>query len=161
MTIGNLLGGRLADGNLPRTLIGALLALAVAQTLLALTSAWLVPLVVFIFAVGAASAVTSPAIQTRLMDVAGENQSIAAALNHSALNIGNSLGAFLGGVVITLGWGFTMPAWVGVALALAGVGLAALSFGTERRTASPADLEGARPPASAPQPVATGPTRTP
>ena len=62
------------------------------------------------------------------MDVAGDNQSIAAALNHSALNMGNSLGAFLGGTVIAIGWGFVAPAWVGVVLALSGFVLAVVSL---------------------------------
>jgi DHA1 family inner membrane transport protein len=133
MTLGNLLGGYFADRDLRRTLLGGLIALAVVQSLLALTAAWILPLVLFVFLVGAASSLTSPVIQTRLMDVAGDNQSIAAALNHSALNIGNSMGAFLGGLVIAAGWGFVMPAWVGVALAVAGFGVAVLSFGLERR----------------------------
>jgi DHA1 family inner membrane transport protein len=76
----------------------------------------------------------SPAIQTRLMDVAGESQSIAAALNHSALNLGNSLGAFLGGVAITLGFGFVAPEWVGAVLALLGLGITGISYGVEKRT---------------------------
>jgi DHA1 family inner membrane transport protein len=58
--------------------------------LLALTCGWIVTLVVFVFGVGVVSSALSPSIQTRLMDVAGDNQSIAAALNHSALNIGNA-----------------------------------------------------------------------
>ena len=66
------------------------------------------------------------------MDVAEDNQSIAAALNHSALNIGNALGAFLGGAVIALGLGFAAPAWVGVVLALAGLGIAIVSLRLER-----------------------------
>ena len=74
----------------------------------------------------------SPAIQTRLMDVAGDNQSIAAAMNHSALNIGNGLGAFLGGTVIGLGWGFTAPAWTGAVLALIGLGILTIAYRAER-----------------------------
>ena len=85
------------------------------------------------------SSALSPTIQTRLMDVAEDNQSIAAALNHSALNIGNALGAFLGGVVIAAGWGFIAPTWVGVALALGGLALALVSLSIERsRVAVPA-----------------------
>ena len=95
------------------------------SALLALTAQWIVALGFFVFATGFVSSVLSPTIQTRLMDVAEDNQSIAAALNHSALNIGNSLGAFLGGVVIASGWGFAAPAWVGVALAVGGLGIAA------------------------------------
>jgi DHA1 family inner membrane transport protein len=84
-----------------------------------------------VLATGFVSSVLSPTIQTRMMDVAGDNQSIAAALNHSALNIGNALGAFLGGVVIALGLGFIAPAWVGVALALAGLLIAVVSLRLE------------------------------
>lgn len=136
MTVGNLLGGRLADRDLRRTLLWGLALLIVVQVLLALTSAWIVTLVVFVFAVGVVSSVLSPSIQTRLMDVAGDNQSIAAALNHSALNIGNATGAALGGVVIAAGFGFVAPVWVGAALAAAGLVLALVSFGVERRTSA-------------------------
>ena len=141
MTVGNLLGGVLADRNLRATLIGGLAVLALVQAALALTASHIVPLVVFVFLIGVASAVTSPAIQTRLMDVAGDNQAIAAALNHSALNIGNSLGAALGGIVIAWGWGFVMPSWVGTALALLGLGIAVLAFTLESRARSLADRD--------------------
>lgn len=133
MTAGNLVGGLLADIDLRRTLVGGLVALALVLVLLALTAHWIWALAFFVFATGFVSSVLSPTIQTRLMDVAQDNQSIAAALNHSALNIGNSLGAFLGGVVIAAGWGFVAPAWVGVALALAGLALAAASLMSERQ----------------------------
>ncbi|WP_283205752.1 MFS transporter [Microbacterium sp. 2FI] len=135
MTIGNLVGGHLADVDLKRTLVGGLLALAVVQALLAVTSHWIWALAFFVFLTGFVSAALSPTIQTRLMDVAEDNQSIAAALNHSALNIGNALGAFLGGLVIAAGWGFVAPAWVGVLLALGGLGIAVASLAAERRRA--------------------------
>ncbi|ALJ21242.1 MFS transporter [Microbacterium sp. No. 7] len=135
MTVGNLLGGRYADIDLRRTLLRSLVALAAVLVLLALTAGWIVCLIVFVFLTGALGSVLAPAIQTRLMDVAGDNQSIAAALNHSALNIGNSLGAFLGGVVIAWGWGFTAPAWTGVVLALLGLAFAVASYRAEDRGA--------------------------
>lgn len=135
MTVGNLIGGHLADIDLKRTLIGGLIALAVVQTLLALTAQWIWAVAFFVFATGLVASILSPTIQTRLMDVAEDNQSIAAALNHSALNMGNSLGAFLGGLVIAVGWGFVAPAWVGVALALCGLALALVSLAVERRRA--------------------------
>jgi DHA1 family inner membrane transport protein len=133
MTIGNFAGGVLADRNLTRTLVGGFVGLALVQVLLALTAQGIWALAVFIFATGLISAAVSPAIQTRLMDVAEDNQSIAAALNHSALNMGNSLGAFLGGAVIAIGWGFVAPAWVGVALALSGLVLAIVSLSVAKR----------------------------
>lgn len=133
MTVGNLVGGHLADVNLRRTLFFGLVALAAVLSLLALTAANIYAVGVFIFATGFVSAMLSPAIQTRLMDVAGDNQSIAAALNHSALNMGNSMGAFLGGVVIAGGFGFVAPAWVGVGLAIGGLAIAAISLSRDRR----------------------------
>ncbi|MBN6190155.1 MFS transporter [Microbacterium sp. SSW1-47] len=135
MTAGNLVGGHLADIDLRRTLLGGLAAMGVVFALLAVLSFWIVSLGLLVVLVGFVSSVLSPTIQTRLMDVAGDNQSIAAAMNHSALNVGNSLGAFLGGVVIALGWGFTAPAWTGAALAVAGLLIALLSYGVEARRA--------------------------
>ena len=133
MTIGNLVGGHLADIDQRRTLLLGLAALAVVLALLALTAQWIFAVAFLVFATGLVSSALSPAIQTRLMDVAGDNQSIAAALNHSALNLGNSMGAFLGGLVITAGFGFAAPAWAGVALALAGLAIAIVSFAVDRR----------------------------
>jgi DHA1 family inner membrane transport protein len=66
------------------------------------------------------------------MEVAGESQVIGAALNHSAMNLGNSFGAYLGGAVIAAGLGFSAPGWVGVVLALAGVVLTTISFAMQR-----------------------------
>ncbi|MBT2485459.1 MULTISPECIES: MFS transporter [unclassified Microbacterium] len=138
MTAGNLVGGHLADINLRRTLLTGLAIMAVVFALLAVVSLWIVGLGLVVLIVGFVSSALSPTIQTRLMDVAEDNQSIAAALNHSALNIGNTLGAFLGGTVIAVGWGFTAPAWAGAALAVAGLLIALLSYRIEaRRTAVP------------------------
>jgi DHA1 family inner membrane transport protein len=132
MTVGNLLGGRMADRNLSRTLLAGMSALALVLVLLAVLSFQIVVLALFAMGIGLVSSVLSPAIQTRLMDVAGDNQSIAAAMNHSALNIGNSLGAFLGGMVIAAGWGYTAPAWVGAGLAVIGLAITATALRMER-----------------------------
>ena len=128
MTIGNLVGGRLADRDLRRTLLSAFVGTAVVLALIGLTAQWIFALAVLLFALNFFGSILAPSIQTRLMDVAQDNQSIAAALNHSALNIGNSLGAFFGGAVIAAGWGFLAPAWVGVAMALIGLLLTAVGF---------------------------------
>lgn len=133
MTIGNLIGGRLADRDLRRTLLGAFLGTAAVLALIGLTAQWIFVLAALLFALNFCGSILAPSIQTRLMDVAEDNQSIAAALNHSSLNIGNSLGAFFGGAVIAAGWGFAAPAWVGVAMALVGLALAAVGFGVVRR----------------------------
>ncbi len=133
MTVGNLLGGYFGDRNLRLTLLVSLGAMAVVLVLLAILSFSIWLLVPLAFVMALLSSILSPAIQTRLMEVAGDNQSIAAALNHSALNIGNSLGAFLGGVVIAAGWGFAAPSWVGAGLAAVGLGIALASYAVQRR----------------------------
>ncbi|MBN9605402.1 MAG: MFS transporter [Actinomycetales bacterium] len=143
MTVGNLLGGRLADRGALRAVYLLLPALIAALVLLALISRWPLGLFLGVFLVGAATAAVSPAIQTRLMDVAGESQTLAAAINHSSLNVGNSLGAALGGAVIAAGLGFVAPTWVGVALGALGLLLAVGSGLVERRaTASGGSARG-------------------
>ncbi|WP_061965778.1 MFS transporter [Demequina aurantiaca] len=121
MTLGNFIGGRLADRGAMRAVFILFGALAAAMTVLILTVHGVAGLLMGVFLVGGAAAALSPAIQTRLMDVAGDSQTIAAAVNHSSLNLGNSLGAFLGGVVIAAGWGYVAPAWLGLALCVPGV----------------------------------------
>ena len=133
MTIGNLVGGRAADHHVVGTLFACFGLFAVALTGFALTAQWPVGLFVFAFLVCAAASALSPAIQTRLMDVAGDSQTLAAAINHSALNIGNSLGAYLGGLTIAAGLGYLSPTWVGLLLCVPGVGLAVASVLLQRR----------------------------
>jgi DHA1 family inner membrane transport protein len=72
-------------------------------------------------------------LQLRLMQVAGTAQTLAAASNHAALNLANALGAWLGGVVIAAGWGYTAPSWVGAGLAVLGLGILAISVLVHRR----------------------------
>ncbi|MFT4136222.1 MFS transporter [Microbacterium sp.] len=133
MTLGNVVGGHLADLHIERTLVGGLVALIAMQVLMALSAPWIFAFAATVFLFGAISSAIVPTIQVRLMDVAGDNQSIAAALNHSALNTGNALGAFLGGAVIAGGFGYVAPVWVGVALAVAGLVLAVVSVAGQRR----------------------------
>ncbi|WP_395639555.1 MFS transporter [Pseudolysinimonas sp.] len=126
MTVGNFLGGRLADRGALRAVFLLFGVLVLSLLLLALTAPTIPGLFAGLFAVGLASSAISPAIQTRLMDVAGESQTLAAAVNHSALNLGNSLGAFVGGAVIAAGWGYLAPTWIGLALCAPGILFAVL-----------------------------------
>lgn len=127
MTIGNFVGGRGADHHVMGTLFVSFAAFALSLAGLALTATNPVAVFVFLFLVGGSAAALSPAIQTRLMDVAGDSQTLAAAINHSSLNIGNSLGAYLGGIAIAAGFGYLAPTWVGLALCVPGVLLAVFS----------------------------------
>ncbi|HEU0183089.1 MAG TPA: MFS transporter [Agromyces mariniharenae] len=132
MTVGNLVGGRLADWSVRRSMYVFFGILAGALVLLAFTASNPVGLFVGVFLIGGSSAALSPTIQARLMDVARDSQSIAAALNHSALNLGNWLGAFLGGIAIAGGLGYVAPIWIGLVLTIAGVLLALATFALDR-----------------------------
>ena len=79
---------------------------------------------------------SAPALQTRLMDVAHGAQTLAAALNHSALNIANATGAWVGGLVIAAGYGYTAPAAAGAVLAVAGLVVLTVSVALQRRRAA-------------------------
>jgi DHA1 family inner membrane transport protein len=96
---------------------------------------WTLGLNVFLIGFGGALATV---LQTRLMDVAGDAQGLAASLNHSAFNTANALGPFLGGLAIAHGYGWTSPGWVGSLLALCGLGIWAMSVtaGSRQRDAA-------------------------
>ncbi len=127
MTVGNLLGGRFADKHVMRTLFACFAVFLFALVGFALTAGSVVGLLVFAFLVALGASALSPAIQTRLMDVAGDSQTMAAAVNHSSLNLGNSLGAYLGGVTIAAGLGYLSAAWVGLGLGILGLLIAVAS----------------------------------
>ena len=75
-------------------------------------------------------------LQMRLMDVSPDAQTLGAALNHSAFNIANALGAWLGGLVLAAGLGLTAPMWVAVGLTLAGMAV----FARRREARAPHGL---------------------
>ena len=135
MVAGNLVGARLADKSLMRT-VGGLLVWSVAVLVLFVFAAQhVVTASIATFLIGTIVAI-GPALQIRLMDVAGEAQTLAAALNHSAFNMANALGAWLGGLAITAGLGWTSTGWVGAALGLAGLGIFAWALADSRRRAA-------------------------
>lgn len=148
MTVGNFIGGRAADHNVVATLFIGFAVFAVSLLGFALTATSPIGLFGFLFLVGGSAAALSPAIQTRLMDVAGDSQTLAAAVNHAALNVGNSVGATLGGAAIAAGFGYLSASWVGLALCVPGVALVAVSVLMMRRTdrlgSSAPPLEAAR-----------------
>ncbi len=132
-TIGNIIGGKLADHGALKAILWLFGGLTIAFLAVIALSPTLPGLLVGLFLVGLAASALSPAIQTRLMDVAGDAQTMAAAVNHAALNIGNSIGAFLGGAVIAAGWGYLAPTWVGLALIVPGVVFALAGWLVTRR----------------------------
>jgi MFS transporter, DHA1 family, inner membrane transport protein len=135
MVAGTYVAGALADWSVFRSLLGSSLAMALLLLLYAALApaGWWALLPAFLVAV--ASSVLVVNLQLRLMAVAGTAQTLGAAMNHSSLNIGNALGAWLGGLVIAAGWGYRAPALVGAGLALAGLAVLLLSATVARRGA--------------------------
>ncbi|TBC19897.1 MFS transporter [Rhizobium ruizarguesonis] len=132
MNAGNFIGSWLADKSLLGTIGGSLIYNIVVLTTFSLTAAnpYMLGLCVFLVGCGFAA---GPALQTRLMDVAADAQTLAAASNHSAFNIANAIGAWLGGLVIAGGYGFAATGYVGAALSFLGLFVFAASLRLERR----------------------------
>ncbi len=91
-----------------------------------------------VFLIGALGFATVPPLQKRVLDHAHGAPTLASAVNIGAFNLGNALSAWLGGVVIGAGFGYTAPNWVGAVLAAAALLLAVLSAALERREGAPA-----------------------
>lgn len=136
MTAGTLVCAWAGDKAQTPAIGGILLWSAAALALypLAVGSLWtLVPVVFLIGCGGGLGAV----LQTRLMDVAGDAQTLAAALNHSAFNTANALGPLLAGMAVSAGFGWRSTGWVGCALALGGLAIWAIAVWDDRRTRAP------------------------
>lgn len=136
MIAGNLVGARLADKALLPTIGGVLVWSALVLLLMLVTAPYAAAVSLNVLLVGTVVAL-APALQIRLMDVAGEAQALAAALNHSAFNLANALGAWLGGLAIAGGLGWTSTGWVGALLAVGGLVVFAASLWQQRRGGKP------------------------
>jgi len=135
LTAGNLFAPAFADRALMPT-AGALLVWSTIALLLYPLMAgnvWTISLDVFLIGCGAA---LGTVLQARLMDVAGDAQALAAALNHSAFNTANAIGPWLGGLAIAAGYGWPSTGLVGAALAVGGFLLWLISFLADRRGGS-------------------------
>jgi len=132
MTIGNLGAGWAADRNLNRTAIVLMLWTAIALALFpaAAGNVWTLALDIFLIGCGGG---LGTVLQTRLMDVAGDAQALAAAAHHSAFNMASALGPWLGGLAITAGFGFTATGWIGAGLSLSGLAVFLLALALQRR----------------------------
>ncbi|MFF4651510.1 MFS transporter [Streptomyces sp. NPDC001380] len=131
---GNLAGGRAADRALMPTLYVVLSALAVILVVFTATAHSKPLAAVTILFFGAAGFATVPPLQTRVMQQAEGAPTLASAANIAAFNLGNAGGAYLGGLAIEGGHGYTSPNWIGAALAVAALAATAVSAGLERRT---------------------------
>lgn len=126
ITIGNLVGAWMADRFGMRSAAWVLLWSAAALAVYPFAVGRLDTMIVAVFLVGTLGALPT-ILQTRLMDVAGDAQNLAAALNHSAFNMANAIGPYLGGLALLQGWGYASMGWVGVALSLGGLAIWAVA----------------------------------
>ncbi|GIJ43778.1 MFS transporter [Virgisporangium aliadipatigenens] len=138
MTVGIAVGGVTADRDVRRSVLVGFGGILASVALFALVARNPVGLFVSAFLVGATSLAIAPALQARLIAVAHGTQLMGAALNQSAFNVANSVGAALGGAAIAAGWGYLSSAWIGVALVAGGLLLALLSFQVGERHEQPA-----------------------
>ena len=121
LTLGNLWGGKAADKSIDRTLIASLSLLILVLLAFTVLMRWPLPAAVAILLWGIASFALVPPLQMRVMDAAKDAPNLASAVNIGAFNLGNALGAALGGAVISAGLGYP-------AISLAGAGMAALGL---------------------------------
>lgn len=134
MVTGNLVGGKFADRALMPLLYISLGGLAVVLALFTLTAHNKIAAAVTITLIGALGFATVPPLQKRVLDQASGAPTLASAVNIGAFNLGNALSAWLGGIVIAAGLGYTAPNWVGAVLAASALALAVLSAALERRS---------------------------
>lgn len=133
MFVGNLVGGKFADRRLMPMLFVTLGALSLVLLVFTATAHNKVLAAVTIVLVGGLGFATVPPLQKRVLDQAHGAPTLASAVNIGAFNLGNALSAWLGGIVIGAGFGYTAPNWVGAVLAASALGLAIWSAALERR----------------------------
>jgi len=133
MTAGVIVGGRLADKALMPSLYGALILLTLMLGLFTVTAGGKVGAAITLVAIGFAAFLIGPMVQTRVLDKAGGAPSMVSAAVQSGFNIANSIGAYLGGVVIAGGFGLLAPNVVAIGLTVLGLALALFSGALDRR----------------------------
>ncbi|MDQ6641488.1 MAG: MFS transporter [Actinomycetota bacterium] len=134
MTAGTFLGGVLADWSVFRSLLASSVAMGLALLAFSATAHWGWWAILNLGLIAVVSSVLVVNLQLRLMEVAGNAQTLGAAMNHASLNLANALGAWLGGLVIAAGFGYTAPALVGAGLSAIGLVVLVVSAGLQRRT---------------------------
>lgn len=133
MFVGNLVGGKFADRNLMPMLFVTLGGLSLVLLAFTVTAHNKVLAALTIMLVGGLGFATVPPLQKRVLDQAHGAPTLASAVNIGAFNLGNALSAWLGGIVIGAGLGYTAPNWVGALLVATALGLAIWSAALERR----------------------------
>ncbi|MEU2051502.1 MFS transporter, partial [Streptomyces albidoflavus] len=153
MVAGNLVGGRFADRALMPMLYLSLGGLTLVLALFTVTAHHKVTAALTLALIGALGFATVPPLQKRVLDHAHGAPTLASAVNIGAFNLGNALAAWLGGLVIAAGLGYTAPNWVGAVLAGSALLLAFLSAALQRRDEARGAQAAQEPRPAAPEPV--------
>ena len=154
--IGNTVGGKAADRNVDRTLLVVLAVLVVILVAFALIAGNQPLTIASIVLMGGFGFATVPGLQMRVMKYASSAPTLASGANIGAFNVGNALGAWLGGVTITAGLGYTSPIWAGAAITLLGVGVMAFAAASAKRRSKDRTTAAASAPAVAEEPAVVG-----
>lgn len=117
--VGNIYGGKAADKSLNKSLGLILIVLAAVLTVFAMNAQNQVLTIICLLLMGTVGLATAPGLQLRIMKYAGDAPTVASGANIAAFNIGNAVGALLGGVALSQGLGYVSPLWVGALLAVA------------------------------------------
>ncbi len=128
LTVGNIIGGKLADRRLAATLIGVFASMAVVSTALSWTSVALIPTEITLFLWASAAFAAVPALQINVVTFGKSAPNLVSTLNISAFNLGNALGAWVGGAVIAQGLGLTSVPLAAAALAVVALILTLVTF---------------------------------
>ncbi|MGM5068301.1 MFS transporter [Rhodococcus qingshengii] len=134
--VGNFLGAKAADRSLTKALVWILAILTVVLIVFAATAESKVMTVIWLFFMGAFGFATVPGLQMRIMNYASAAPTMASGANIAAFNVGNALGAWLGGITIAAGLGFTSPIWMGAAVTVAGLLVLLVAAKIDRPAAS-------------------------
>lgn len=128
LTLGNILGGKLADRRLAATLMGVFAAMAVISTALSWTSTALIPAEITLFLWATAAFAAVPALQVNVVSFGKAAPNLVSTLNIGAFNLGNALGAWVGGTVIDQGLGLTRVPLAAAALAVLALIVTLITF---------------------------------
>lgn len=131
--IGNTVGGKAADRDVDRTLLVALAVLVVVLVVFALTADNQPMTIASMVLLGGFGFATVPGLQMRVMKYATTAPTLASGANIGAFNVGNALGAWMGGVTITAGLGYTSPIWAGAGITLLGLGVMVFAAAAAKR----------------------------
>ncbi|PZM13752.1 MFS transporter [Rhizobium tubonense] len=140
LTIGNLVGGKLADWRLGTTLAGVFAAIALTSAIFSVTSQYFIPAEITLFVWATVAFAAVPALQIAVVRFGKEAPNLVSTINIGAFNTGNALGAWVGGAVLDAGFSLTRVPLAGAAMAVLGLATVTLTFASTRSRARSAGL---------------------